>query len=36
MGNQEKDMEITHNEEKLTLFGFNLDYFNFFPDFSLN
>lgn len=35
MGNQEKDMEITHNEEKLTLFGFNLDYFNFFPDFSL-
>lgn len=35
MGDKEKDMEITHNEERLVLFRDGLDYANFMPGFSL-
>lgn len=35
MGDKEKDMEITHNEERLVLFKGGLDYANFMPGFSL-
>lgn len=35
MGDKEKDMEITHNEERLVLFIGDLDYANFMPGFSL-
>lgn len=35
MGNKDKNMEITHGEEKLAHFRIELDYANFFPDFSL-
>ncbi|HEY8395650.1 MAG TPA: hypothetical protein VIK96_02625 [Bacilli bacterium] len=35
MGNKDKGMEITHNQEKLTPFRLGLDYVNFMPDFNL-
>ncbi|MDD4000850.1 MAG: hypothetical protein PHX62_08195 [Bacilli bacterium] len=35
MGNEEKDMVKTHNEETLVLFGVPLDYQTYYPDFNL-